>query len=82
MIDLSFHPFPGLSKYQLTKLRRLPFSKLNERVLDRFKVPQAERNMAYELEKQSWTGIGKTTSRKKAVKLKGLDRVLGFKMPA
>ena len=50
--------------------------------MDRFKVPQAERNMAYELEKQSWTGISKTTSRRKAVKLKGLNRVLGFKVPS
>ncbi|XP_065067352.1 uncharacterized protein LOC135692930 [Rhopilema esculentum] len=71
----------GLTKRQVVGLRRLPFSKLSDKVLDAFHVPMAERKTAYKMEKQSWMGISHTQARKYIKTLKGVERILGFKLP-
>ena len=62
-------------------MHRLPFTKLSEKAHDRFRVSENDRKKAYDMEMKSWGGISKTERKTFLKKLRGVERILGFKLP-
>ena len=73
--------FPGMTEKQITSMHRLPFTKLSEKAHDRFRVSENDRKKAYDMEMKSWGGISKTERKTFLKKLRGVERILGFKLP-
>ncbi len=61
----------------MLKIPRMPFSKINEKMLKTFKVPEKEIKKAKTMELETW---GSIVQQRSQLRLYGVYKILGFEI--